>query len=124
MSAHDFISEADEYLRNTAQFGESVSYTPFNGMARSIDVKIRTSKTIEIDSVDTETRLDTIAVRCKRDGTDGIDLPNFGDQIVRSAPFDSDARPYVYTATEDRNQTRDHWTLTFSRKRRQAEGFK
>lgn len=104
-------------------FGESVTYTPAGGVARSIDVFIEAEEQLQITDIDTEMSEETIKVKCSKDATTGINRPNIGDTIVRDVTADEDTRPFLFEGDYDQ-ESRDHWQLMFRRKRLKGIGVR
>lgn len=113
----------NEFCLSAEYFGETVTYTPVGGASRQIDVAIGNEEDIDFDGNDTETRREFIRVTCQRHPSDGIHRPNIGDQIVRDPVFEENTRPFVFMGEID-EESRDHWRLTFERKRRDAQGMR
>lgn len=102
-------------------FGETVVYIPCGGTPRSINVHVYEEENLELQDLDTEDRSRVLKVKVLKDHVLGIDRPNLGDKIIRSATNDADDRPYVYQGEHD-NEAPDSWRLHFMRKRRDAQG--
>lgn len=108
---------------NPNYFGETVTYTPYGGTPRTINVHIYETEELEIMDVDTEDRRRIIKVKAMKDPVKGIPTPCLGDTILRSVQHDADQRPYTYQG-EHEFECVDSWRLHFSRRRRDAQGVK
>lgn len=123
MTFRELITETRRAFHHSGDyFGERVRYTSANGVPRMINVHITVEEDLTIEGDDTETRMDTLQVKCERDDCVGIALPNLGDTIERFPPNDRNPAPYVY-AGEYASESSDAWKLKFHRHRRDAQGF-
>jgi len=81
------------YIQDS-DFAEDVSYTPFEGAARTIGVVVADDGTaMEPGEDGSETKIRRIRVYCQISSTLGIDDPQTGDELLRSG----DDYPYVYS---------------------------
>lgn len=102
---------------NVDDFAEVVSFVPGNGVARDVTVVIDARR----DFRETETGLaqvEVLEVLCARDAsnetTGGIDSPQIGDAIRRSATYDSDQRLFAFTGVAT-DVSDSSWRLEFAR---------
>lgn len=113
----DRIKPAFHY--NVDAHAESLTYTPDGGSPVTITAHCEFEKTLDFEN-HTEDSLEELRVRVRKSE---IAQPNLGDQVLRTVANDASQDPYTFTGDID-DETRDEWRLTFTRKRRNAQGFK
>jgi hypothetical protein len=133
-----WLEDKKKHHYNPLLHGETVTYIPYgtdggygagfdqgfaiiDSTCREINVHIVDVGSLEMDGLDTETKVERIEVKAIKDECTGINRPNLGDRIVRQTPWDEDGRPYFFTG-DDVNQGPHDWRLTFERQRRWTQG--
>ncbi len=107
-------------------FGESLTYKPLVGEKRTIRGKVTKIASAEIDGLTTDQkdRIEVLVGRDESDETDGgVNNPQPGDTITRTAAIDPDQRPYMFRGDKE-VETRDKYRLVFERMKRTSQGTK
>ncbi len=109
-------------LLNTDDFGETCTYLPKDGPARSIVAIVEESGEL-LDDSGGVVFADSAHVFVSRDSTDGINAPQLGEQFWREHDHLADGsgdpgKAYSFWSKEESDDaTASGWTLIFGRKR-------
>ncbi len=111
----DLLADFVNAIANPEEFGETVTYQPATGAARSINVRMDVTS-VPAREEGVEQREDTAVVDVARDAALGIDRPQLGDRVYRHSDGEAPETPFCFTGFVDDSDPAV-WTLRFVRRR-------
>lgn len=116
MDFHDLLKlDVDRVFTNPHEFGETVTYQPCAGPARSVQCHITSTSRYEQRGPE-EVKVEELRLLCGRDAAadvGGIDAPKIGETILRDSAHDPDQKLYGFTGDTE-GADPGAWILIFT----------